>query len=126
MQRNGPKEAKKIVVLYVSLVVLSVVAVALVGYYDAIHYTSTYRLDRQYIGSVQSGPAGGYDCVNGLVLDVHTEWYNLEGLQRTNHTFCARESELRDDLQPGDWVEIRWKRVNGERFAQGVARVDSK
>lgn len=118
------KETKAFVVIMSCIVVVGFVGVILAGLYDAKYWEKTYRLDEQYIGSVQCGPDGGYDCINGLVLDVHSEWWNLGGLQTENYTFCARESELRDDLQPGDLIEVRWERIGGKSFVHSVRRVE--
>lgn len=108
------KEDKKLVIFGVALLVMAFAVVFAVADYNASTWTKTYRLNEQYIGS-------GYGSPNCLIMEVQDEWLTSGGLMTQNLTFFfANEDELRNDLQSGDIITVRWRWVDGERLIRGV------
>lgn len=108
------KEDEKIVIFGLVALAAAFAVIFVAADYNASTWTKTYRLNDQYISSEYGSP-------NCLIMEVQDEWWTSGGLMTQNLTFFfANEHELRDDLQSGDIITVRWRWVDGERLIRGV------
>ena len=121
------KQNKKFLIAIFSIAIIGIAITALAGYYAGLTWTKTYRLNDQYIASIDPQRTQGLvPCDRCLIMDVQDEWWAKGGCWRTqNYTFFfANEHQLRDDLQVGDMIEVRWKWVDGDRLIRGVQKAN--
>ena len=73
-------------------------------------YTETVVLEKQYIGNITNGCAGG--CENCLIMEVSKKEYNKT-------YYFASEHEIRHDLVEGYEIKVQWRYV----FTKGYYRI---
>jgi len=120
------KRKTHFILLLCSVIAISFICVIFIADYNASTWTKTYRLNDQFIASI--GDCETMDlapCNDCLFMKVQDEWWTPSGLRTQNLTFFfANEHDLRDDLESGDMVEVRWKWVDGDRLIRGVEKVN--
>jgi len=116
------KRDKKVLVLGLSLIAIAFVITAMVASYNASTWEKTYRLNDQFIGSIPACETEDLvPCNDCLIMEVQDEWWVPTGLMTQNLTlFFANEHTLRNDLQSGDVITVRWRWIDGERLIRGV------
>lgn len=116
------KEDKKTIIFGVALLAMAFAVVFVVADYNASTWTKTYRLNDQYIESINPQRTQGLaSCDNCLIMEVRDEWWTPSRLMAQNLTlFFANEHSLRNDLQSGDVITVRWRWIDGERLIRGV------
>jgi len=116
------KSDKKLLVFALFFITIAFVVIIIGASYNASTWTKTYRLNNQFIASIPTSETGdSVPCDNCLIMEVQDEWWTPGGLMTQNHTlFFANEHNLRNDLQSGDIITVRWRWIDGERLIRGV------
>lgn len=93
-------------------VVLLIIFVGLVVMFYPDPYTERTTLEKQYLGNT-SGNGG--ECINCLIMEVGEVYIDVPGVAypvKNNAVYYfAGEHEIRDDLHPGDSIDIKWECV---------------
>lgn len=123
------KREKRYILFICSVIAISFVCVIFIADYNASTWTKTYRLNEQFIATIppshELSDSDLAPCDDCLFMKVQDEWWTPSGLMTQNLTFFfANEHQLRNDLQDGDMIEVRWKWVGSDRLIRGVRKVN--
>ena len=92
--------------------ILSVILIGLLVITFPDPYTEITTLEKQYLGNVTGN---GGECINCLIIEVGEVYIDCPDvaypLKKHAVYYFAGEHEIRDDLHPGDSIDIRWKYI---------------
>lgn len=116
------KQNRNFLIVMFSIALIGIIVVALAGYYNSSTWIKTYRFQEQYIGSIDIERTPELaPCNNCLIMKVQDEWWTPSGLMTNNLTiFFGDEHKLRNDLQSGDLINVRWRHGGNKAVIRGV------
>ena len=98
--------------LYGVLAMLVIILIGLVAIMYPSPYTEITTLEKQYIGNASGVGGVGVNC---LIMEVGEVYIDLPDVAYPvkDHAvyYFTGEHEIRDDLHPGDSIDIKWKYI---------------